>query len=374
MFHLVTGGSGSGKSAFAEGVVCQFARECAGDLFYIATMMPFGEETERKIKRHRRMRADKGFQTIECYTELEQMAEQGSGDCPSWGNAFHPCVLLECMSNLTANEIYQSESSRKDAAERIIRGVAALRRKCSHLVIVTNEVCSECTQDSEEMQLYKRVLAEINVRLAQMADAVTEVVYGIPVVWKAPSSDDQGCAVSSEKTGNSIQIEAAFQSAANQTAVNQTATNQAAANQSAITGNRKGVPGMKLVIGGAHQGKWEYAKRKYGGIEPAEFHWVDGKSCSFEEVYSCGGIYHFELLMKRMMKAGEDTSHLASRIAEKNPDIVIVSTEIGYGLVPIDAFDREYREQTGRVCTQLAELSSRVDRVVCGIGVTLKGE
>ena len=78
--------------------------------------------------------------------------------------------------------------------------------------------------------------------------------------------------------------------------------------------------------------------------------------------------------MKRMMKAGEDTSHLASRIAEKNPDIVIVSTEIGYGLVPIDAFDREYREQTGRVCTQLAELSSRVDRVVCGIGVTLKGE
>ena len=339
MFHLVTGGSGSGKSAFAEGVVCQFARECAGDLFYIATMMPFGEETERKIQRHRRMRADKGFQTIECYTGLEQMAEHGSGDCPGWGNAFHPCVLLECMSNLTAHEIYQSESSRKDAAERIIRGVVALRRKCSHLVIVTNEVCSECTQDSEEMQLYKRVLAEINVRLAQMADAVTEVVYGIPVMWKAPASDDQGRAVSSEKTGN-----------------------------------RKGVPGMKLVIGGAHQGKREYAKKKYGGIEPDEFQWVDGKSCSFEEVYSCRGIYHFELLMKRMMKAGEDTSHLASRIAEKNPDIVIVSTEIGYGLVPVNAFDREYREQTGRVCTQLAELSSRVDRVVCGIGVTLKGE
>ncbi len=353
MFHLVTGGSGSGKSAFAEDRICQYAKECEGNLFYIATMMPFGEETKRKIKRHRRMRADKGFQTIECYTGLEQLAEQGDEECPGWADSFHPCVLLECMSNLTANEIYQPERGGADVAERIIRGVMALQKKCRHLVIVTNEVCSECTEDSEEMQQYKQILAAVNVRLAEMADEVTEVVYGMPCRLKGVVSERQ-----SETERADRKTEAAV--------------------QTADAGYRKGVPDMKLVIGGAHQGKLDYAKRTYvgrqSGTAEEEFHWIDGKDCSFEEVYTCGGIYNFELLIKRMMENGEDISGFTSLLARKNPEIVIVSTEIGYGLVPIDAFDREYREQTGRICTQLAELSSQVDRVVCGIGITLKGE
>lgn len=373
MFHLVTGGSGSGKSAFAEDMICGYAAECAGDLFYIATMMPFGEETKQKINRHRRMRADKGFQTIECYTGLEQMARQGSRDCPGWENAKKPCVLLECMSNLTANEIYQpaseayepaneagqpdrsgaeetlaeetvtKETAEDTVTERILRGVMALKERCSHLVIVTNEVCSECAEDSEEMQMYKRILAAVNVRLAQMADAVTEVVYGIPVMVKCPGAAEP------DSTKDSWSSE--------------------------------GEPHMKLVIGGAHQGKSEYAKRKYSRMHSdasddtkENFVWADGESCSFEELYFCDGIEHFELLIKRMLKAGEDISTLPARIAEKNPELVIVSTEIGYGLVPVEAFDREYREQTGRILTELAQLSSRVDRVVCGIGVTLKGE
>lgn len=52
-----------------------------------------------------------------------------------------------------------------------------------------------------------------------------------------------------------------------------------------------------------------------------------------------------------------------------------MTQEIGYGLVPVDAFDRRYRElEAGRICTVLAANSDQVDRVVCGIGVTIKGE
>ena len=41
MFHVVTGGSGSGKSAFAE----QCILDCQGNnRIYIATMYPFDEE------------------------------------------------------------------------------------------------------------------------------------------------------------------------------------------------------------------------------------------------------------------------------------------------------------------------------------------
>ena len=71
MFYVVTGGSGSGKSAFAEDLICRNyhvpgSDHPAGSLLYIATMVPYGEETRSKIRRHRDMRMNKGFSTIEC--------------------------------------------------------------------------------------------------------------------------------------------------------------------------------------------------------------------------------------------------------------------------------------------------------------------
>lgn len=70
---LITGGSGSGKSAYAEQLVTEF-----GDFnrIYIATMYPFDEESHKRIKRHRNMRARKQFTTVECYTGLKNLTIQ----------------------------------------------------------------------------------------------------------------------------------------------------------------------------------------------------------------------------------------------------------------------------------------------------------
>ena len=65
MMILVTGGSGSGKSAFAEDCVVSFGKT---DRIYIATMYPFDEESRKRVQRHRKMRQGKGFETVECYT------------------------------------------------------------------------------------------------------------------------------------------------------------------------------------------------------------------------------------------------------------------------------------------------------------------
>ena len=54
--------------------------------------------------------------------------------------------------------------------------------------------------------------------------------------------------------------------------------------------------------------------------------------------------------------------------------MVLVSEEVGYGIVPADAFERQYREAVGRVCTELVGKSSKVTRVVCGIGMVLKND
>lgn len=125
---------------------------------------------------------------------------------------------------------------------------------------------------------------------------------------------------------------------------------------------------MRMIIGGAFQGKMEYAQKEYPGIR-----WVDGAACSEEELLQCEGVYHFHLYIRKSMEKYEDMRLFADRIIRENPQIVIITDEIGYGLVPIDAFERRYREETGRICTRLAAFSERVDRVVCGIGLPIKG-
>ena len=125
---------------------------------------------------------------------------------------------------------------------------------------------------------------------------------------------------------------------------------------------------MRMIIGGAFQGKMEYAQKEYPGIR-----WVDGAACSEEELLQCEGVYHFHLYIRKSMEKYEEMRLFADRIIRENPQIVIITDEIGYGLVPIDAFERSYREETGRICTRLAAFSERVDRVVCGIGLPIKG-
>ena len=114
MLHVVTGGSGSGKSAYAETELLRLAKQNNCKKYYIATMEPFGNETLKKIARHREMRKDKGFDTLERYVDLKGTAEMLTD---------RPAVLLECMSNLTANEIYRPDGAGEQTADSIVDGV-----------------------------------------------------------------------------------------------------------------------------------------------------------------------------------------------------------------------------------------------------------
>lgn len=126
---------------------------------------------------------------------------------------------------------------------------------------------------------------------------------------------------------------------------------------------------MKMVIGGAYQGKLAYAQNQWK--EAGTF--ADGRTCGMEELVSCRGVCHFEELIRRGLLSGLPVRGLPEMLREQNPGIVIVCREIGYGIVPMDAFEREYRETVGRVMTELAALSEEVHRVVCGIGTVIKG-
>ena len=124
---------------------------------------------------------------------------------------------------------------------------------------------------------------------------------------------------------------------------------------------------MIMIIGGAYQGKLAFAKKMYPGVA-----WVDGAICTEEELYSCKGIDHFHQYIERKIRAGEMVDTLAEELIRKNPELILITDEIGYGIVPVDRMEREYREQTGRVCTKLAAYSEKVYRVMCGIGQVIK--
>lgn len=181
MLILVTGGSGSGKSAFAEDRILSLGE---AKRIYIATMHPFDQESFKRIERHRKMRAGKGFDTIECYTGLK--------DVPISGDSV---VLLECMSNLTANEMFEENGAHQNTVEEILAGVQKLKERARHVVIVTNEIFSDAVVFDGEMDSYLEYLGKINQEIAKKADEVTEVVYGIPVYHKSvqKGAEERSC-------------------------------------------------------------------------------------------------------------------------------------------------------------------------------------
>ena len=165
MTILITGGSGCGKSTFAERIVDAMPRE---KRVYIATMQVCDEECERRVARHRAQRAGKGFATVERTKGLGDIAiEPGS------------VALLEDLPNLLAGEMFDGGDWR-----RIGPDLGALASRCAHLVIVTNDVFSDGVAHSESTREYMRNLAGINRQAAELADCVLEVVYSIPVPLK----------------------------------------------------------------------------------------------------------------------------------------------------------------------------------------------
>ena len=170
MMVVVTGGSGSGKSAFAEDKILSFGE---GRRIYIATMHPYDEESHLRVRRHRKMREGKGFETVECYTGLSSLEFEKN-----------PVLLLECMSNLAANEMFEESGAGTHTVEAIVEGVKKIKAQAKHLVIVTNEIFSDGILYEGESEKYKEQMGKINCNLAEMADAVVEVVYGIPVWHK----------------------------------------------------------------------------------------------------------------------------------------------------------------------------------------------
>jgi adenosylcobinamide kinase/adenosylcobinamide-phosphate guanylyltransferase len=208
MITLITGGSGSGKSAYAEKYICHALNEKEyKEKYYIATMQVFDDEGQRKIDRHRRLRAGKGFITIEQPRDIQNaVSKLQSESSLKTGRS----ALLECMSNLVANEMFppvdvsgiQVAEAEKEAlddtenmkdyentqirrvSKKVLKEVSILSENVAELVVVTNNVFEDGVSYDESTMNYIKAMGIVNRGLAAMAERVVEVVAGIPVTVK----------------------------------------------------------------------------------------------------------------------------------------------------------------------------------------------
>ena len=109
---------------------------------------------------------------------------------------------------------------------------------------------------------------------------------------------------------------------------------------------------MIFVIGGAWQGKSAYVRQRFG----AGYTIID----------------HYHERVREQLALGQDVMEEAAKLLSEEKELVIISDEVGYGLVPVDAFERQYREQSGRVNCYFAQKAEQVIRVVCGVGSRIK--
>lgn len=177
MLILVTGTPGSGKSKVAEKLAC---RAGTGKRLYIATMEPVDEESIVRISRHREMRMDKGFDTLEYYGVFSDFTPPKGYDT----------ALLECVTNLLANEMFSPGGAGESWRESILGGITRLQRAVETTVVVTNTFSAAHKEYDAATIQYISNMYEINRELAYRADAVADVRHGEPVWIKG----DESCA------------------------------------------------------------------------------------------------------------------------------------------------------------------------------------
>ena len=327
MITLILGGGGSGKSAHAESMVVLNGSDTR---YYLATMATSDEESLRRISRHQKMRQGKGFHTIECPVRLEDIRRPQKGD-----------VLLECMSNLVANELFEPEGRREHTADLIMEGVCSLEAQAGHLFIVSNNVFEDGLNYPGDTENYLQILAEVNRRVAERASLVVESVQGIPVIWK---SDNTACK-------HLLHTESDM-----------------------MRENMKNGP-RAFITGGSYQGKREWALNYWKEInhvaeisEDAVWNGENGLPESWEGICILDKLHQ---LVRRYLEQEKDPRELAVLLAEKK-DLIIITDEVGCGLVPLTEFERNWRDGAGRIGCEIAAASHEVYRMTSGIAQRIR--
>lgn len=177
---LITGGSRSGKSAFAQ----KLAEQEAGAKLFIATCPVTDEEMAVRIKRHIADRQAGGWETVEEEVDLAHQIAASRG---------YAVILVDCLTLWVNNLLYHAglknmTLDENDIAARARSLVKNASEQPGSVLLVTNEVGLGIVPENETARLYRDLVGRCNQTVAAAADSVYLVSCGLPIQLKG--SDD----------------------------------------------------------------------------------------------------------------------------------------------------------------------------------------
>lgn len=127
---------------------------------------------------------------------------------------------------------------------------------------------------------------------------------------------------------------------------------------------------MIIITGGAYQGKKAFAKKRFG-IDDKDI--ASGKEIFDAEALSgYRAVSDYEYVIRHNLEAGRDAKEEFEKLASLNNHIIIIASEVGSGIIPINESDNRFREEAGRIMCLASDMSEAGYRVVCGVGVQIK--
>lgn len=175
MIVFITGGAKNGKSSYAQRLAVKLAEN--GPRYYIATMIPVDEEDNDRIRRHIADRAGLGFETVEQSRDILNCLPRVDGNAT---------FLLDSVTALLMNELFLPPDYRlnPEAGEKCVRELAQFSRSVKNIVLVSDYIYSDALRYDETTETYRKALADIDRKLAEISDVVLELSAGNVIVHK----------------------------------------------------------------------------------------------------------------------------------------------------------------------------------------------
>ena len=309
MLILVTGGTKNGKSSIAQKMICSLAT-CDNRL-YLATMKPCDDEDAERILKHKKDRAGLSFKTFECACDISSCEKKIFELCS------RPSLLLDSLTSLLSNEMFRDGKIVHRAGEKILLEIKNLSKALDNLVLVSDSIFSDAIQYEELTEEYRRELAFLENEIGCFADVVIKMECGQPFFVKGKKlfmDVLKDCLPPEKKDEKNI-----------------------------------------FVYGGSFQGKSDFAKKTFE-LEKKEIY-----SCTRDSLpdfsYKC--LCHLENYVWYSLKSREpvDFAKLLGKI--------LIMDDITCGIVPMEPFERKWREECGLFSQRIASCS-KVIRIVCG--------
>ena len=334
---------------------------------YFATMIPHDSEDLERIEKHRADRKNLGFETIECGKNLSETIENMESG---------RVVLFDSLTALVANELFDEDVMQGNGSanlgqtdenpvipnstfvipnlfrnlsqcssritEKIRADLTALIEKSESVISVSDAIFSDGKIYGETTELYRKILAETENFIAKKSDKVVEMSAGIR----------------NEELGMRNENKLSFR--------------VSGANREIYKTPHSSLLTSHLIIGGAYQGKTSWAKSQFSLSDD------DICVCDSDSLpdFSKRCISHYEnyvaYCLKHNLAPKTDFSDCANEEAGEGKGAkIIICNDIFCGVVPIDSFQRKWREETGLALQRIAK-QAEVWRVFCGIATRIQ--